>query len=487
MNRLPLYKYPYTDYHDLNLDWVIERIQEMYSIVDEKIANAVNPIINNLNELTIRVDNIDTLIRGLTTRMNSAESSINNINTTLNTYANNFSDIDNALSTLNEHFIRVDTDIVNLKDITDEHTNEIIDIYNRIRNLDPVGSLIVDANGFNLETKTANILNSIYNFSLKGSTRDETFILYPDLIPGTQSGFYPRVTMLEDSTTHKIKLPSELVVGDAPTIIRGTYAINVNKDAEIYAGDPLEYSINGNRLTIEGSDENAIILICIVSLHRGVNGEDGIENMFVDNDITFIKGMPETRNNRYEGVISIPTLTPKMFGLNPYAYFFDIEGNLLSYNLLTNEGISIPTGTYSIWYGIYAPTIHEIWTNTDFKIILPTSSGIYRYTNSGFITEHIVNFTDYDNNTITITASKSGIANLESFDTIDMVTGDFYRGTYIMDNMKHDINNNLSSLIPEKDYIVTLPFKDTGYSEARLKYNKIMVLLDSLNGNNIEY
>lgn len=46
-------KYPYTDFHELNLDWILDEIQKMGRNIDEFISNYKNPVItDNINDIT---------------------------------------------------------------------------------------------------------------------------------------------------------------------------------------------------------------------------------------------------------------------------------------------------------------------------------------------------------------------------------------------------------------------------------------------------
>lgn len=482
MYKLPLWKYPYTDFHDINLDWIIERIQEMYSIIDQKIADAVNPIITSVNALTTRVDNIDTLISGLTTRMNTAEENITSINNSISTIEDNIEALTIDVESNTADITNLNEEVNSITTTVSTHTTEIADIYEKIAEIDPDTGLIVDANDFNIEEKSATILDPIYNFSLTGSSRNESFVIYPDLIPGTQSGYFTRVTMLEDATTHKIKLPSELTTGSYPLIRRGTFATNVNVNAEIYNGTPLEYSFSDDNrfFYVDGYDSEAIILMNIACIHH----QEGYENVYDNYGVIDVKGMPATQFETYIGDVYRGT-SASVYGLVPYIYFFDKAGNLLSYEVLSFEGNQIPSGTYSIWYGISTSDDHERWNNTTFGINMYTLSGVYKKDGDRFVTNHVVKFYNSEDEK-EVVAEKAGIYGLDSINSINMITGEVTTryGLHVTD---FDISGALSDLEPDKSYEVILPYKNSGYSEAKLKYNKIMVLLDTLNGNNISY
>lgn len=494
---IPINKFPYTDFHEINLNWVIERIQEMYTIIDNKITEALAPVIADVNALKGRVTTLEDNYNSLTERVDINSNRITNLTSQIQGLASTVGGIMSNVNELSGTVEDMGTDINFLRVQVGTHTEEIEDIYNRIADIDPESSLVVDASNFNIETKTASVLDKVYSFYLKGGYNNEVFTLYPDLIPGTQSGYYTRVTMQSDAVTGKIKLPSELTTGTLPIIRRGTYAINVDKNAETYAGDPLEYTINGDVFTIDGYDDNAIILMCIACLHRDANE---YENITVDNGVTVVHGVPVTTINsnhtRYEGDIYVPSGRP-VHGLIRYAYFFDIDGNLLEYidldSYTPTGSYTIPAGTYSIWYGIGTSDEHEAWTNNTFKIILPTLAGSYYVEDDEFVSRHRVTFDYQDTQTGSTywqTAEKTGgIYGLGSEDKINMFTGDIERGVYPIPSLKFNVNrvNALSIIIPDKNYTVTLDNKESGYTEAVLKYNKIMVILNGLDANNTRY
>lgn len=481
---IPINKFPYTDFHEINLNWVIERIQEMYTIIDEKITTALAPLISDINNIKSRVSVNESNIREIFTRITNVEVSINNINNTLNTYANNFSEIDNVLAAFNEHFINIDTSIESLENITTEHTNNIIDIYNRIADIDPTGSLYVDATNFDTTTRSVSRLEDIMQFSITGGNTSDVIYMQPDLIPGTTDSYYPRVTMTFNAQTNKIELPTELTTGDYPLIIRGTYATNVNVNAEINIYDPLEYSITGKNFDIDGRDDTAIILMCIWSMHH-VDGD--YENIYDQTSGRTINGMPF---DNFGNLVTDWIQTNRTFdpSLTLYVYSFNKEGDLLSYQDITNidryDNITIPANTYSIWFGFYVPDFMGVKNINNISIGYYGHAGCYKIGSTGPITEHIVKFESEDS-TQYYRASINGIKPLTQFESVDMFTGDVYQ----VDTLEYTMNLNMTfnDLAAETDYIPSLPYKDTGYSNASIKYNKVSLLINSLDSNNTRY
>lgn len=495
MDRIPINRFPYTSYHEINLDWCIERIQEMYTILDSKIAAAIAPINEQITVINGNISALQDNYNTLSERVDINSNRITNITSQIQGMGQTIAGILSNINTINGNIEDIRIDITTLHNTVGLHTEEIADIYDKISEIDPDTGLIVDATNFNVEERTASVLDPVYDFHLTGSVGAEQFVLYPDLIPGTEAGYYPRVTMVYDSNV-LLHLPSELTPSGQgvtyPTIIRGTYATNVDKNGEIYSGDPLEYSINGEVFTVDGYDQDAVILMCIDCLHRGVNE---YENVYTNNGIEVVHGVPFTDiTDNYKSFIGpISHRNPLPYGLVAYVYFFDVNGALLSRRELPRDDnpTSIPLGTYSIWYSIGTSSTHEAWTNTTFHIMRDTMAGSYYSSGDDFVTEHKVRFLYNSGESWYVsnqTARKlGGIYGLGPDEQIDMFTGNIKVGSTIIPSRKFDlISNGFKNLIPDRQYTVEL-MRGTRYTDADLKYNKVMALINSLDANNISY
>lgn len=493
MYPMPLFKYPYTDYSILNLDWVVERIQEMYSIMDTKIREAIEPINTQITTINADLTSIHGTLNDFEYRINHAEGDISALYNNITAINDRIAGVEENISTINDDIEDIDIDITTLHNTVGLHTEEIADIYDKLSEIDPDTGLMVDARNFNVEEKTASVLNTAFEFTLEGGNRYTDFPMYPDLIPGTSSGYYTRVTMQADPVTNKIKLPSELTTGTYPIIRRGTFATNVNVDAEVYSGDPIEYTINGSTFTVEGDDNNAIILMCIMSIRRYDNYL--LENVYINDGVEVVKPMPlSTDHETIAGDFNVDSNLP--YGLRPWLYFFDIEGNLLSYSIASNDSSNpthAPAGTYSVWYGINTTSSHEDWNNPTFKVYYTGLAGSYNINiNNELVTMHRVKFDANDapgvDNTRYQIIYKNGLYGLGTGEKVNMFTGDVSINGTITPSRKYEVSDGgFSRLVPDIQYNVELKEKESGYTDADLYYNKIMAIINDLDANNTSY
>lgn len=487
MDRIPINKYPYTDFHELNLDWVIERIQEMYTIIDQKIADAIAPISAQITDINADLTSIHGDLNDFEERMNHAEGDISALYNNITVINDRITPIENTVSSLSADVTAMGLRLTSVEDKNTTQDAEIADIYDKLSEIDPDTGLIVDATNFDTEEKTITVMEDVLKFELNGGNKTDIYYLQPDLIPNTQSGYYPRVTMTFNPTTDKVELPAELTTGDHPLILRGTYATNVNKDAEIYINDPLEYHIEGKRFIIDGSDEDAVILMCLWSMHHSDNN---IENLYNDNNVNALKGIPvyKSGNDYVFGQLYQNSAHVSGYGINEYIYCFDKAGNLLSYGLIGDDAqvdyVSIPDNTYSIWVGINVPNYTEKDINTLSFMHNSQGAGAYMLTNDGYVTMHVVDFLTSSSLT-RYSATYNGIMGLGDTNKIDMMTGKVYRGSYNLYDCT--VTGSLNNLNSNLTYTPTLTFKDTGYLSANLKYNKVSLLINGLDANNISY
>lgn len=484
MDRIPISKYPYTDFHEINLDWVIERIQEMYSIIDQKIADALEPVNTDIAAIKARLDTVETDITGLNETVSNHTGQIEQISTSIQNIGNTVGQILGDVSALNTAVDDINENITSINATLSVHTDDIADIYDKISGLDPAGSLYVDATNFDTIERSVSRLEDILQFEIEGGNSTDRIYMQPDLIPGTQTGYYPRVTMTFNPETDKIELPAELTTGDYPLILRGTYATNVDVNAELYIGDPLEYSISGAEFNIEGRDQNAIILMCLWSAHHN---SAGYENEFNQTPGRTFLSMPY--DNFGDVTTSWIQYNQQLFGLNLWVYCFNKSGDLLSYQDITNidyqNTFNIPADTYSIWLGFYAPNYLARENINGLSLGYNGLAGCLEITSNGPVTEHIVKFESEDDTQYYI-ASVSGIKGLDyPNNKIDMFTGDVYSSGYYQYTCS--LNMSFNDLDPETNYTPSLPYKSAGYREANIKYNKVSLLINGLDANNVRY
>lgn len=481
---IPIAKFPYTDLHEINLNWVIERIQEMYTIIDEKITQALAPVIADVDALKTRVTTLENNYSTLTERVDINSNRITNISGQIQGLASSISGVMSDVNELSGVVSGHTDDISGLTSSVNTINTEIVDIYNKIADIDPDTGLMVDARNFNLESKTASVLDDTILFRLEGNTIEDIYFLWPDLIPETEHGYYPRVTMQTDAVTGKIKLPSDLTTGNYPTIIRGTYATNVQSNGTVWSGDPIEYSIDGRDLIINGYDDHAIMLMCIASLHRGVEEYENLMTMGTNSPHVY--GVPIVENDGYVSFRLLHTVD----NCQLYAFCFAKDGTLLDQIALSVENLDYecPAGTWSIWLGIGARTAHETWTNTTFGIIMDGGGGVFYYDTYGVHTKNRVKFTGNDGETwyvYNVASEIAGIKPLLRNMSIDMMTGEIFEyGSKIATAYMYGSLNGLSQNV---NYNVELMYKDSGYLDADLYYNKVAVMINGLDANNARY
>lgn len=489
MFRLPLHKYPYTDYHEVNLDWVIEQINNLYTTIDTKIHEVVDPVVADLDATKVRVTNLETNLSALSDQVEINSNRITNITSQIQGIGQTIGSILSDINVINGDITTINGNISTISDTVSTHTSEIADIYERIADIDPTGSLYVHADNFDTTTKTVSILEDELEFNIIGGTKSaDRIYLQPDLIPGSENSYYPRVTMDFDPITDKVALPSELTTGDFPLILRGTYATNVNVDGETFVGSGLEYNIEGKEFNIDGKDDTAIILMCIWCLHHNANG---YENIYEQNNTTFISGMPfyETAGDVLIQSFYQVNTTLNLQGKNVYMYCFNKAGELLDIKLINDierdNTYQIPATTYSIWYGIHVPNYLANDNINDLSLAFASSySGCYIVDNGVMKTEHVVKFTSNDDIKY-YKAGYNGLKIFSPFERLDMITGKVYFNSTVRYTCA--LNMSLNDLEPETTYTPTLPYKATGYSEANINYNKISLLLNGLDSNNVRY
>ena len=94
--------YPYTDFHELNLDWILKKMQELQAQMDELIQKAIDEakeyakeyIDEQMAEIEQEFANLERAVSDLSTEYHN---DFNTLNNTVNAFINNMTNQMNAL------------------------------------------------------------------------------------------------------------------------------------------------------------------------------------------------------------------------------------------------------------------------------------------------------------------------------------------------------------------------------------------------------
>ena len=102
-------KYPYTDFHEMNLDWIVNKTEECVDTVSEfdtRLTTAEGNITNLQGRMTTAEGSITTLQSGVTSlqgRMTTAEGDISGLKTRMTTAEGNISTLQTNVTNLSNH------------------------------------------------------------------------------------------------------------------------------------------------------------------------------------------------------------------------------------------------------------------------------------------------------------------------------------------------------------------------------------------------
>lgn len=114
-----MYYFPYTNFHDLNLDWIIEYVKSAKSEIEDLITQFENLIVQTTGDATNKVMSQNAV----TVQLNYLSSRINSLNTTVENLTNKVNqDIDNLASFEGETESNFNSDRLRLSTIENDLT-----------------------------------------------------------------------------------------------------------------------------------------------------------------------------------------------------------------------------------------------------------------------------------------------------------------------------------------------------------------------------
>lgn len=109
-------KYPYTDFHELNIDWVLTKIKEMLSrlgILENRVNEHEERITNIEGDIEVlegAVDDLSSRVGGFNQRITAVENSVTNINIDIDNLQTSVVGFDQRITNMEQNETKIITD-----------------------------------------------------------------------------------------------------------------------------------------------------------------------------------------------------------------------------------------------------------------------------------------------------------------------------------------------------------------------------------------
>lgn len=301
-----MYNFPYTNFHDINLDWIIEYIKSAKSEIEDLIKQFENLIVQTTGESTTQVMSQNAV----TVQLNFLSTRINSLNTTVEELTN-----------------KVNQDIANLESFEGE-TNSNFNS-DRLR-LSTIESALTRFYVFVTHTDTKTTINVSMSDLLKYRTRANV-------------RYY-----ISDSVNSFIRYAYEAYSPQSPTMMLQTLPFNVENAvyrATIYttSGD-IQYDKIGLIAVSQSSGQSQTSVMSQRAVTDFVNNsKDVFINTFTDNGTSITSTL---NYNELVALIESPNIYVKGYYTNTakntsyYAELYNYSNNVITFRVIPTYSVT---------------------------------------------------------------------------------------------------------------------------------------------------